>query len=63
MAKSLSLCPDCIAEPDVFCPRDSDGQCLECGVKLCAAHLLIHFEKAHFMTLTLKHCSISEKDE
>jgi hypothetical protein len=44
-------CPECVADKQVACPRDVDGQCLECGAKLCARHLMIHFQKVHVMSL------------
>lgn len=58
---SNEICPECEADPDVFCPRNVDGKCLECGLELCAAHLVEHFRSVHFMSLGLEHCSKAEE--
>ena len=49
-------CPDCIKDSTIFCPRNVDGRCLECGAELYASHLMEHFRKVHCMSLTLDHC-------
>lgn len=41
----IEICPECRKDKDIFCPRNVDGQCLECGTKLCAGHLMEHFKK------------------
>lgn len=46
------ICPDCRVDPDVTCPRNVDGECLECGARLCASHLLMHFRVNHCIILT-----------
>ena len=50
-----AICPECEADPEVLCPRNIDGRCLECGAELCAAHLAEHFRAVHCMALTLDH--------
>lgn len=54
---SIDICAECEADPDVFCPRNVDGRCLECDIELCAAHLMQHFRDVHCMALDLTHCS------
>jgi len=49
--KEHLLCPDCQSDLQTACPRDVDGQCLECGAKLCAHHLMIHFKKVHCISI------------
>jgi hypothetical protein len=49
--KPFKKCPECVKDKQVACPRDVDGKCLECGVELCARHLMQHFQKTHFMDL------------
>lgn len=51
------ICPDCQNDEKVFCPRNVDGICIECGIRLCAAHLLKHFKEIHCISLDLEHCS------
>jgi hypothetical protein len=46
--KRALSCQDCVADPEVACWRDPDVQCLQCGKKLCAHHVLHHLEKIHF---------------
>jgi len=48
---SSNLCPDCIADPEIKCPRNKDGKCLECGAELCAYHLMKHFRKDHCISI------------
>lgn len=55
---SQVMCPECKADDNVFCPRNADGRCLECGIELCAAHLMQHFKEVHCMALDLAHCSV-----
>jgi hypothetical protein len=62
MEEFIEICPECKKDKEIFCPRNVDGQCLECGIKLCAAHLMIHFKKVHCMALDLEHCS-NKKEE
>jgi len=52
--KMPELCPECKADPNTACPRDVDGECLECGARLCAHHLIKHFEKVHCMSIEWK---------
>lgn len=49
--KILKQCPECKNDQEVACPRDVDGKCLECGVELCARHLMQHFVKVHCIDL------------
>lgn len=44
-------CPDCVTDPDVACWRDPDVQCLTCGKKLCAHHVLPHLQSVHFVSV------------
>ncbi|KKN12185.1 hypothetical protein LCGC14_1019080 [marine sediment metagenome] len=53
-------CPDCLADKKVTCPRNPDAQCLECGKKLCAAHIASHLKEVHCMSLSLDYCSEDE---
>lgn len=57
---SYKICPECEAAAKIFCPRNVDGRCLECGIELCAAHLMIHFQDVHCMTLDLVHCTLPD---
>lgn len=45
--KRLLSCADCVKDPEVACWRDPDAQCLQCGKKLCAHHILPHLRDAH----------------
>jgi len=56
-----SICSACRLDPVVFCPRDTDGRCLICEIKLCAAHMIEHWHKVHFIALDLTHCSTKKK--
>lgn len=49
------ICEECRKDPQVFCPRDVDAQCLHCGKKYCGAHIISHL-KEHCVALTLDHC-------
>ena len=33
MTLTIEICPMCKADEKVFCPRNVDAQCLECGQK------------------------------
>lgn len=57
LLKNGEHCEECKKDKNIFCPRNVDGQCLECGIKLCAGHLMIHFKKIHCMALDFNHCS------
>ena len=48
---TTEICPECKKDPEVACPRNVDGQCLECGARLCARHLMLHFKKVHCISL------------
>jgi hypothetical protein len=54
--KIMEICPLCLADKKVFCPRDVDAQCVECGQKFCGAHIGQHLKEAHCISLTLDHC-------
>jgi len=56
-------CSECVKDDNVFCPRNNDGMCLECGKVFCAAHLIEHFKAVHCMSLTLEHCSVKAAQE
>jgi len=49
--KEIKLCPECQADPAIACPRDVEGQCLECGAKLCAHHLMLHVTYVHCISI------------
>ena len=53
---NLGHCPDCVADKNVFCPRDCDAECLDCGKAFCAHHIGKHLE-THFIALDNNHCS------
>ena len=53
----IRLCAECKKDEKVFYPRDADGECLHCGIELCAAHLIQHFSEVHCISLNLDHCS------
>jgi hypothetical protein len=53
------LCRDCLADPNVSSPRDTDAACLICGVHYCAAHIGPHLANEHCCSLTLEHYSKS----
>jgi hypothetical protein len=52
--KPQERCKECEADPNTACPRDVDGECLECGARLCAHHLIKHFEKVHYISIEWK---------
>lgn len=55
--KVIEHCPDCLEDEKVFCPRDTDAQCLECGQRYCGAHIGSHLKQVHCISLNLDHCS------
>ena len=60
MAEAISPgehCPDCLTDKTVFCPRDTDAQCLICRKRFCGAHIGPHLEKVHCVALDNDHCS------
>ena len=61
MEKPMEHCSLCTMDPEVFCPRDVDAKCLECGENFCGAHIGPHLKKVHFISLDLDHCSIKVK--
>lgn len=58
--KIPKICPECIAEVDIICPRDVDVRCLECGTELCGGHISEHL-KGHCITMSLDHCTKAGK--
>lgn len=48
------VCPECMDDPEVFCPRDPDLQCLHCGKKLCAYHMFKHLKEVHKVSVEWK---------
>lgn len=34
----MTTCPECKADPEVSCPRDTDMICKHCGRELCGMH-------------------------
>jgi len=57
MEKPIEHCPMCVKDKRVFCLRDVDAKCLECGQNFCGAHIGQHLKEVHCITLDLKHCS------
>jgi len=57
ITKQLTHCAFCRADPKVFCPRDHDCACLECGECFCAGHILIHMKNVHFVESSMEHCT------
>lgn len=47
----------CIADKNIFCPRDCDAKCLECGRGFCAGHIIEHLHTEHLVTNTMDHCT------
>jgi hypothetical protein len=52
---SLEICKKCKEDPKVFCPRNVDVQCLDCGLRVCGGHIIEHL-KEHCIATDLKHC-------
>jgi len=55
------ICCACIADKEVFCPRDVDAKCLICGAEFCGAHITLHLREAHCVSLNLDHCKNAEE--
>jgi len=53
----VKICSMCKADDKVFCPRNVDAQCLECGERFCGAHIGQHLKEVHCISLDLAHCS------
>ena len=53
----FGYCTICKVDKTVFCPRDCDVQCLECGEGFCLGHIIQHQEKEHFITSSMEHCT------
>ena len=53
----MGHCELCVADPKVFCNRDCDAQCLECGHGFCLAHIVQHGKTVHLMADNNGHCS------
>lgn len=51
LASQIELCPDCKNDPKIACSRNVDGMCLECGVKLCARHMVLHWMREHHISI------------
>ncbi|KKN74901.1 hypothetical protein LCGC14_0386500 [marine sediment metagenome] len=49
-------CPDCLADDKIFCPRNPDAKCLDCGKSFCGAHIGPHLKDVHCIALTNDHC-------
>ena len=49
--KTLLICPECNADPEVACPRDVDATCAHCGASLCGRHIVAHLETVHCVSL------------
>lgn len=61
--KPMERCEMCEEDENVFCPRDVDAECLECGGQFCGAHIGQHLKEEHCISLDLSHCSTEVKDE
>lgn len=62
LVKPMKHCPPCLADKKVFCPRDIDAQCLECGQGFCGAHIGQHLKEVHCISLNLDHCREADDD-
>jgi hypothetical protein len=60
--KPIEHCLLCLADKKIFCPRDVDAQCLECGQSFCGAHIGQHLKEVHCISLTLDHCRENVQD-
>lgn len=49
--KKIQHCSMCLNDPEVACPRNVDVECLECGKRLCAKHMIEHLTKEHFISI------------
>lgn len=45
------MCPDCVADPEVACPRDVDAACMHCFAKRCGKHIVEHLTKVHVVSI------------
>ena len=57
LLKQMEHCPHCVEDDKVFCPRDMDVACLECGECFCAGHIALHLRIKHFIVTSMAHCS------
>lgn len=55
--KQLTHCTKCILDSRVFCHRDNDAACLECGECFCAGHIIEHLKEKHFIESSMDYCS------
>lgn len=46
-----NICPDCLKDEKIKCPRNTDAKCLECGVELCGYHIGKHLYGKHLISL------------
>lgn len=53
----IELCPACVDDENIFCPRDVDAECVHCGLGCCAGHILQYLRHDHCVTASLAHCS------
>lgn len=58
---SFGHCPMCVKDDNVFCNRDCDAKCLDCGKGFCLAHIVEHGKKVHLMIDNNDHCSKEKK--
>ena len=54
---NMGHCELCVADDNIFCNRDCDVQCLDCGHGFCLAHIVEHCKKAHFIADNNNHCT------
>lgn len=50
-------CPMCISDENIFCNRDCDVKCLDCGKGFCLGHIIEHCKSEHQMIDNNKHCT------
>lgn len=60
-AQMMKYCPSCVENGKIFCPRNTDAQCLICGQSFCGAHIAVHLHERHCVSLDLEHCMKGEK--
>ena len=49
-------CKMCLEDEKIFCPRNPDAECLECGARLCGGHIGQHLLETHCIAINNDHC-------
>ena len=57
LTKQINQCTKCVDDPGVFCNRDNDAACLECGECFCAGHIIEHMKEKHSIESSMEHCT------